>query len=101
MANEHKGNIGIQIDSQTITIVQARAHAGGVEVVNGGVTGPPEGALDGSVIRDPHGVAHQIRALLKAMNLRPKAASVALTAYSYSMRTVRLPDVPPAERAAL
>ncbi len=101
MATATNENIGIFLDSRGVTIVRARMLGGRTEITKRGTAELPAGAVEGAVIRDPLGVAHAIRSLLRDMNLRPKSASVALGSHGYSLRSVRLPEAPASERRAL
>jgi Tfp pilus assembly PilM family ATPase len=101
MANDSSENLGIVIDSHTITAVQARIVNGRIEVISRSMVETPPGAVVGAVIEDPERVALALRSLVRDMGARSRSASVALISPGYAMRTVRLPEVPPAERRAL
>ncbi|MCW3097139.1 MAG: type pilus assembly protein PilM [Chthonomonadaceae bacterium] len=101
MANDSSENIGIVIDAHSIIAVQARIVNGRVEVISRGKIETPPGAVDGAVIEDPERVAQALRNLVRDMGARSRTASAALISPGYTMRTVRLPEVPPAERRAL
>jgi Tfp pilus assembly PilM family ATPase len=101
MANDSSENIGIVIDPCAIVAVQARFLNGRIEVLNRSSIETPPGSVQGAVIEDPERVAQALRILMRQMGVRPRFASLALVSPGYSMRTVRLPEVPPAERRAL
>src|SRR4051812_19040224 len=101
MATETKGQLGIFIDSRAITVVQARSQSGRLEVVAHGSADTPSDAVENADVLDPYRVAQVIKGLLKEMKIQSRSASVAIATQGYSLRSVRLPDVPVVERSPL
>jgi Tfp pilus assembly PilM family ATPase len=102
MAIDNRGyGVGLLITTHAIVGVQIRAQRGRVEVISRGSVETPPGSVEGSAILGPSQVAQALRNLRSQMNLQTRSASVALLTPGYQMRTLRLPDVPAAERRTL
>jgi Tfp pilus assembly PilM family ATPase len=103
MATDSRGYaLGLLITAGSVFAAQARIRNEEVEITAWNVVETPEGAVEGTSIIDPSRVAQAIRLLLRQMGIaRMRSASVALLSPSYSMRTLRLPDVPVGERRTL
>jgi len=91
---------GIVLTARGAVGVQARAGAGQIEVLAREVVELPPGCLEGGAVRDAGLASAAIQALVRRLG-RSRSALMVLPSASYSMRTVRLPDVPVAEQRSL
>src|SRR5579862_8336615 len=102
MAIDTQGSsLGLFFTAHSIVAVELRAVRGGIEVLKTGVTDLPRGAIEENTIADAARLGLTIRALLRKIGCTARSAHVALFSPGYSMRVLRMPDVPVSERRQL
>jgi len=97
----HGGQTGIVIAQDAITGALVHWTRGFPDILARGAVETPRGAVEGASIMDPAAVGQAIRDLRRQMGVRSRVVSIAIHSPGYQMRTLRLPDVPVAERRLL
>ena len=93
--------LGLYISPQSIYAVQGYLVNNSIKVIAQGTLATPDRAILGETIEDPQRLGIAIRQLLRDAGIRARSAMVALSAGSYMMRSLRLPEAPEAEQRAL
>ena len=102
MSKDTKGTaLTFFLTRDTIAGIQIRSVRGKIEIIAYGALPTPIGTMDGASILNPTSLGQAIRALMRQMGIEAKTASIALPSPGYSMRPMRLPEVPPKERRTL
>src|ERR1051325_10867791 len=94
-------HIGIAISGETMVGVHLKVSRDSFETVAAVAVETPAGAVDGTAIANPAPASVAVRRIRRELNSTAKSACVALLSPSYSMRNLRLPDVPPREQRTL
>src|SRR5687768_18376715 len=100
MANPNRGTTFsvLALGSEVISLLQASATPEGARVTGRWEADTPAGLLNGGAVQDPARLAPILRALWRKSGVRERSVVVILPSVGYSMRSLRLPDLPVAER---
>src|SRR5688500_5964113 len=103
MSNNKRSSTSLvlALGPEVITVLQAASTGDRTAIVGRWETDTPPGSLQGGAIQDPARLTAALRALWRKAGLRERSVSVVLPASGYSMRNLRLPDLPAAERRAV
>lgn len=96
-----QAEIGLVFTEEAILAVAIHYGNEGINIAAQGLEPLPRGVVDGAGILNPQVVVQALRKLRRDLNLEGRFAAVALPDPGYSMRALRLPDIPPGERRTL
>ena len=86
--------LGVDIGTHTIKVMQMEHQRNGWVPTRAGMTPTPSSALKGGAIDDPLPIAHALRELLRALDVRASHAVTGVAGLSVVARTLQLPAMP-------
>lgn len=99
--NRQLTSVALAITQDLVFAIQVRNQDGQLEILKSGSEPIPAGCFTDGAVTDPQQLGRTIRTLYNRMGLRERSASVVLPSGLCSLRAVRLPDLPAAERRAV
>ncbi|MFN3648285.1 MAG: hypothetical protein ACK47B_01790 [Armatimonadota bacterium] len=95
------GPVALSITPETITVVRVQQSGSGAGVVLREQIDTPHGAVSETTIHDVTRLGQALRALWRQARIRERSVTLVLPRADYSMRTLRLPEIPERDRRAV